>query len=263
MVTYHPWYHSFRPEIASSCLAETAELGAGYIRIDIRWKDLIPDGRNVDEVAHRAGSLCSVYQVLNEPTNFVYNFFPAKMTAAAILLTSKVIRQHNSSAQITINVLAGLWRWQSDLEGILRECGSAVDIVGLDYYPGTWTVSHRTDSFNWNQFIEFIAQTKETSASPLSGRPMAIIETGYATNLQPWRSEKQQANYFRTLENAVMHLDARIGRDGLAMVGIHELSDSDTHAFLDPEAHFGLLTSDTLRRKAAFDVVGRIFSAVQ
>jgi hypothetical protein len=92
---------------------------------------------------------------------------------------------------------------------------------------------------------------------------MAIIETGYATNLQPWRSEQQQANYFRTLENAIIRLDARIGRDGLALVGIHELSDGDIHAFLDPEAHFGLLTSDTLRRKAAFDVVGRIFRAIR
>jgi beta-glucosidase/6-phospho-beta-glucosidase/beta-galactosidase len=313
MVTYHPWYHNFRPELANNCLAEAAELGAGYIRIDIRWKDLIPDGRHVDEgawtwynsylraardwyglqplivlsnpprlalrysldsrlsawnqyvdeVAHRVGSLCSVYQLLNEPNNFVYAFFPPKLTLAAILSGSRVIRQHNSSAQIAINVLAGLWRWQTDLEEILRACGSAVDIVGLDYYPGTWTVSGRTDSSNWNQFIEFIARTKEASVSPLGGRRMAIIETGYATNLQPWRSEQQQANYFRTLENAIIRLDARIGRDGLALVGIHELSDGDTHAFLDPEAHFGLLTSDTLRRKAAFDVVGRIFRAIQ
>src|SRR5258708_13679300 len=51
MVTYHPWNHNFRPEFANNCLAEAAELGAGYIRIDIRWKDLIPNGRHSHEVA--------------------------------------------------------------------------------------------------------------------------------------------------------------------------------------------------------------------
>src|ERR1035441_3755161 len=51
VITYHPWYDKFRPEIARHCLAQAAELGAGYIRIDIRWKDLLPDGVNVDEHA--------------------------------------------------------------------------------------------------------------------------------------------------------------------------------------------------------------------
>jgi hypothetical protein len=43
------------------------------------------------------------------------------------------------------------------------------------------------------------------------------------------------------------------------LVGIHELTDSDTHAFLDPEAHFGLLTSETLNRKLGFEIVQQIF----
>jgi hypothetical protein len=311
MITYHPWYHNFQPSLAATCLAKTAELGAGWIRIDVRWKDLIPDGRRVDEdawkwyesylraannwyalrplivlsnppngvlqydinsrlaawdrfvdeVAQRAGNLCGMYQLLNEPNNRVYRIFSPEATSMAILSGAKIIRHHNPDARITINVLAGLWRWQSDLQEILQKCISAVDIVGLDFYPGTWTVSSKSNSSQWNQFADSIAPSRDTRGSPLYGRAVAIIETGFSTNVRRWRSEDHQASYFRMLEDTIKHLDAKIGGRGLALVGIHELCDGDTHTFLDPEAHFGLLTSDTLRRKAAFDVVARIFSA--
>ena len=312
MITYHPWYHQFLPSIANKCLAETAELGAGYSRIDIRWKDLIPDGQNVDEaawawyeaylraahdwyglrplivlsnapdvvlrysldsrlaawnryvneVALRVGRLCNIYQVFNEPNNPVYRIFPPKTTAAAIVTASKVIRQHNAEAQIVINILAGLWRWQTNLREILQESGSAIDIVGFDYYPGTWTVSSGSDSSNWNRLVDVIAKSGEPGTSTLHNGQVAIIETGYATNLQRWRGQQEQVKYFRSLESAIKHLDTLVGRDRVALVGIHELTDSDSSTFLDPEAHFGLLTSGTLDRKAAFDVVRQIFDAV-
>jgi beta-glucosidase/6-phospho-beta-glucosidase/beta-galactosidase len=312
MITYHPWYHQFRPSIANKCLAETAELGAGYSRIDIRWKDLIPDGQNVDEaawawyegylraahdwyglrplivlsnapevvlrysvdsrlaawnryvdeVALRVGRLCNIYQLFNEPNNPVYRIFPTKTTPAAILTASEVIRRHNAEAQIVINILAGLWGWQSNLEEILQESGSAIDIVGFDYYPGTWTVSSGSDTSNWNRLVDLIAKSGETGASTLQNGRVAIIETGYATNLQRWRGEQEQVKYFKSLESAIKHLDTLVGRDRVALVGIHELTDNDTNTFLDPEAHFGLLTSGTLDRKAAFDVVRQIFGSV-
>lgn len=245
MITYHPWYHNFSPSIASKVLAEAAELGCGYTRIDIRWKDLIPDGQNVDEaawswyegylraarnwyslrplivlsnapravqgysadsrlaawrryvneVAYRAGHQCMIYQPLNEPNNPVFRIFPTKTTASAIIMAAKTIKQHNPDAQIAINILAGLWEWQSDLQEIVRESGSAVDIVGLDYYPGTWTLSSKSDAANWNQFTDVIARARKTRTSPLYNRLFGIIETGYATNLRCFRSEQQQVSY--------------------------------------------------------------------
>jgi beta-glucosidase/6-phospho-beta-glucosidase/beta-galactosidase len=313
MITYHPWYHQFRPSIANQCLAEAAELRAGYIRIDIRWKDLIPDGRKVDEaawdwyqsylqvahdwyglepvivlsnppaavfqysldmrlalwtryvdeVAHRAGDLCKVYQVLNEPNNPVFRIFPTRNTATAIVSAATAIRRRNPAAKITINILVDLWGWESALTKILQESGSAIDIIGFDYYPGTWTVSTRSDSSNWNRFVDLLVRSRKSSSSSLHRRPVAIMETGYATNLQAFRNENQQVRYLRTLEMAMTRLDAQVGHEGLILMGIHELSDSDTSAFFDPEAHFGLLTSDTLRRKTGFEVARRIFSSLQ
>jgi hypothetical protein len=204
-----------------------------------------------------------IYQPLNEPNNPVFRIFPTKTTSSAIIVASETIKQHNPDAQVAINILAGLWAWQSDLLEIVRESGSAVDIVGLDYYPGTWTPSPESDAANWNELTDVIAKARKTRTSPLHNRRFGIIETGYATNLRCFRSEQHQVGYFRTLGDALRRMDTSIGTDGLRLIGIHELTDSDTNAFLDPEAHFGLLASDTLHRKPAFDVVRQIFRSVR
>jgi hypothetical protein len=56
-ITYHPWYHNFQVALVYKCLQELAALGAGYVRTDVRWMDVLPDGITPDERAiawHRA-----------------------------------------------------------------------------------------------------------------------------------------------------------------------------------------------------------------
>jgi hypothetical protein len=310
VITYHPWYHQFKPSIANRCLAEAAELGAGYIRLDIRWKDLIPDGRIVDEaawnwyqnyltvacdwyglrpiivlsnppekvlhdsvesrlkdwgtyidqVAGRLGQACSLYQILNEPNNPVFKIFPTSATPTAIASAARLIRQHNPDAKTAINILVDLPGWRSDLNKLFAQCGTAIDIVGLDYYPGTWAVSSDSVPSGWNRLADDIDAIRMMENSPLYHCPIAIIETGYSTNIQGWRGDAKQEGYFQDLERALRRWDERMGRKGLIFVGIHELTDSNTSAWLDPEAHFGLLTSETLDRKAGFSIVRNIFN---
>jgi hypothetical protein len=309
VITYHPWYHQFSPSVAIRCLAEAAELGARFIRLDIRWKDLIPDGQRVDEaawswyqgylamardncelepivvlsnppevvlhwsveqrleawtdyvgeVARRLGRNCNFYQILNEPNNPVFRIFPVKSTPAAIASAARVIRQNNPEAKTAINMLVDLPGWKSDLERLIEDCGNAIDIVGLDYYPGTWAVSWESVLSSWNHLADEMIAATRNETSPLHNRPLAILETGYSTNMRRWRDGKQQEAYFEDLKNALTQWDGQTGGKGLLFLGIHELTDSDTSAGLDPEAHFGLLTSDSLERKAAFDVVRQLF----
>lgn len=312
VITYHPWYHQFRPIIASRCLAQAAELGARYIRIDIRWKDVYPDGLNlnedawawydsyltaaldryglrslivlsnapeaimqssvsarldawaryVEEIARRVGRRCDLYQILNEPNNPVYRIFPAKMTPNAIHSAAEAIRKQNPNAKTTINVLCDLPGWLADLEDILTRSGSAVDIVGIDYYPSTWTVSSASVSSNWDRLVDTIVRRRDNERSPLHNRPVAILETGYSTNVSRWRGEEKQVAYFQLLGRSLTRFDQRIGQGGLLLVGVHELTDSDSRAGLDPEAHFGLVTSETLMHKASFAVVEQMFGTL-
>jgi hypothetical protein len=295
--------------MANRCLAEAAELGAGYIRIDIRWKDLFPDGQILNEaawawydsyltaatewyglkalivlfnapraalrfpvdqrlnawakyvqvVAERVGRRCAYYQILNEPNNPVFKVFPDNYIPSALLTAASIIRRFNPEAKTTINILADLPGWLPELENILEKANGAIDIAGLDFYPGTWTVSSEPVSSNWNQLTDRIIAIRESEGSPLHGLPLAILETGYSTNVPWFRSEKSQLIYFESLDRAAKNLDARIGRDDVLFLGIHELTDSDSSGGIDPEAHFGLLRSASLERKAAYSVVQRLF----
>jgi hypothetical protein len=145
---------------------------------------------------------------------------------------------------------------------LLKTCGSSVDIVGLDYYPGTWTMSARSDANNWERFSKVIAKHYSTRGSVFYHRTFAILETGYSTNIGYLRGERQQAEYLQTLTTAMQQLDDQIGRSNLFLVGIHELTDEDSEAALDPEAHFGMLQSKTMKRKASFDAVKHLFDSL-
>jgi hypothetical protein len=160
-------------------------------------------------------------------------------------------------------MLVDLPGWKSELHKLIEDSGSAVDIVGLDYYPGTWTVTWDSVLSGWNHLAEEMGTATANETSPLHNHRLAILETGYSTNLRRWRDEKQQESYFEDLKNALKRWDGQTGKKGLLFFGIHELTDRDTGAGLDPEAHFGLLTSHSLERKAAFVTVQKLFRELQ
>jgi len=51
MVTYHPEYHAYGPMRVTASLLAATQLGAGWIRTDFRWRELLPDGIRVDSAA--------------------------------------------------------------------------------------------------------------------------------------------------------------------------------------------------------------------
>ena len=307
MITYHPWYHGFEPAAANRCLASGVSLGVGYLRADIRWRDLMPNGYTVDEnawawyqaylsaahdwyglkilivlsnaprevirwdqatrlaawkhyveeVTRRVGSLCQAYQILNEPNNPVFRIFPVEEVPTAVVSASELIHRQDRRALTTINILVGLWGWRGVLENILRCAGSSVDVTSFDYYPGTWTLSPNAD---WKVLIDLLTDARSNGKSLLHGRRFAILETGYSTNFPIGRTEDAQVRYFLDFGRALNRLDAEAQPNGLLWLGIHELSDEESRAFLDPEAHFGLLTSKSLDRKAGYTRLQRIIA---
>jgi len=289
------------------CLSEAASLGTAFLRSDIRWLDLLPDGETVNEevsdwyrsyflmvrakgmepivvlsnppsnirhfkaiklrrvwekyvheVVHRFGDLCDTYQVLNEPNNPGYQIFPHREAGAAIVSAAKIIHGQISGARVIVNILAGIFNWKREATILLRECGDAIDVLGLDYYPGTWTI---IDDPHWTQIKNFLLELNSDNNGLLSdGFRFAILETGYASNVRFLRGEDQQVNYFCQLGRVLDEVGACCGSRGLAYVGIYELCDSNSFALLDPEAHFGLLESHTLARKAAYSKIQEMFS---
>src|SRR5713226_2710643 len=48
LITYHPEYHNFDPHRAVQSLAAATRLGAGWLRADVRWREVLRDGSTVD-----------------------------------------------------------------------------------------------------------------------------------------------------------------------------------------------------------------------
>lgn len=280
-------------------------MGAGYVRSDVRWSDVMPDVRTPDErafdwyrgyfkaardwyglrplmvlsnapeafkhlsgtmrmsswksyieaVMSRLGDLCTVYQVFNEPNNPVYRIFPEAEAEAALGIAAETIRKHNPSSTVIVNLAIDFPKWKEVLTKLLVQAKSAVNVIAIDYYPGTWSLQVGA---NWSSVMNLMAQAKHPE-SLWSGHPIAIMETGYATNVPTFRNEVQQRVYFENLERIGRDLDAILGPALLPIVGIYELCDSDSSAFLDPEAHFGLLKSN-LTHKPAFVAAKRLCS---
>jgi hypothetical protein len=146
-----------------------------------------------------------------------------------------------------------VWGWRQFLCDILRSSGSAVDLIGLDHYPGTWTIG-RND--RWSEVADIAdAITSATPGSLWFGRRLAIMETGYSTNLFV-RDEREQSRYFKGVQEFISRLNSRQPRKH-TLCGIYELCDESSQAWLDPEAHFGIMTSD-LKPKAAFATVAQL-----
>jgi len=302
MITYHPEYHDFDPGLAISSLSACVQLRIGWLRTDVRWNELIPDGihpdlqalawyrnflevvagcglrsmvvlssppaavlsqkgpgrleawgRFVRLVVSELGTFCSGYQLMNEPNERIYGFLSLEDCGRAIVEGASIAHNAESAASVAINISMDVWGWRQFLCDILRSSGSAVDLIGLDHYPGTWTIG-RND--RWSEVADIAdAITSATPGSLWFGRRLAIMETGYSTNLFV-RDEREQSRYFKGVQEFISRLNSRQPRKH-TLCGIYELCDESSQAWLDPEAHFGIMTSD-LKPKAAFATVAQL-----
>jgi len=305
MVTYHPEYHAFDPQMAVASLEAVVRLGIGWVRTDVRWREIMPDGRQPDRgavawyrafldaasarglkimvvlstppkavmrqesteklgswcrfletIASEFGRQCDCFQLMNEPNNPVYRFFRLGEVASAFVRGASVIRSLNPEAKVSVNVSMEIWGWRKFLARLLQSSDRSIDIIGLDHYPGTWTIGWQN---RWRDVAE-LAETIATARcdSPWSDRRLAIMETGFSTNAV-LRDQKQQSEYFQNVLKIAKNLRHQAVGDGV-LFGIYELCDGDSSAWLDPEAHFGLLTSD-LKPKKAYTTVKEILAA--
>lgn len=211
-------------------------------------------------VADRFHSVCHLYQVLNEVNNPLYRIFPRRDIASVVSSSAEIIHQRIPGARVVVNVLAGVFNWSRDADTLVDQCGSAIDVLGLDYYPGTWSLP---DACDWSEIEDFIRGVNRSAGEGFSRKcDLAILETGYASNIPLLRGPQQQANYFRVWKTVIPRLETKCASEKLAYVGIYELCDASSSVWLDPEAHFGLLDSRTFAHKPAFDEVHQLFSSL-
>jgi hypothetical protein len=252
------WYISFYSAARKTGMRTMIVLGSpppsssrdDELRI-IAWE------RFVHISASRLRGLCDVYQLLNEPNNPIYRLFEIRTTAQAIKRASTIIRSLDPSARTAINISVDIPGWRKYLDQLLDLCGDYIDVIGFDYYPGTWSVGRGS---HWDQLFEVAADSvRDEPDSKLRKKVFAIFETGYSTNSSS-RSWLEQAHYYTSLNSVIKQLRQILSHERL-IFGIYELSDGDTANHLDPEAHFGIFTT-TLEPKLAVGPIRDLMQAL-
>ncbi len=211
----------------------------------------------MEVIVTEVGDLCAAYQLMNEPNNPAYRFFPAEHAAIAVSQGASIIRRASPQTCTAINVTVDMIGWFRYLRNILTRSAGSIDIVGLDYYPGTWTLGYQQ---HWTRVMEIADLIASAPADSIwHGRRLAVMETGFCTNCV-MRHESRQAKYFRSIEATAVALRRKLPGNGF-LFGIYELCDRDSNAFLDPESHFGVCRSD-LTPKGAFASVKNIIETL-
>ena len=247
------WYRGFLSAASALGLRNMVVLSSPPKAVLRQTEDekLVSWSRFVRLVVRELGEWCGGYQLMNEPNNPIYSFLSLQDVARAFISGASIIGEANIPRCVAINVSMDLPGWREYLSEVLRLSGSAIQTVGLDYYPGTWSIGSQRE--RWGEVIALADEIALAGpGSPWSNRRLAIMETGYSTNTR-CRGQREQSEYFKHLQAYAAQLKSRSVKDGLVL-GIYELSDGATSAWIDPEAHFGLMTSH-LEPKSAFRAV--------
>ena len=160
-------------------------------------------------------------------------------------------RRANATAQLWVNAMADDPLWHRAVDGWIDCAGGYIDAVGVDHYPGTWTLSSWTD---WAPLDRLLDATGATGA--WAGRAAGVLETGYSSWSTVVASEAMQASWVNA---SLPAMRARVRAAGAAsrfeVANWYTLLDG-VHTGVPPEeAHFGVLRPGTLERKPAFEVL--------
>lgn len=249
------YYHHLLDESRAQGMQVLVNLG-GYPAWAVRLIYEHPDGffkayrGYVAAVADAMGPNVAYYQLGNE-FNTVLDPIPRELDGrvfreAGAVLNGRRARWPGWSMKTVINVCDTFYLpWKDQLEQVLREASSSVDIIGYDFYPGNY--SHLNDWGAWPE-IPYLTELMRRY-----GKDGAICETGCPAILGEGRQARWLAESPRAMLRAISQSPLR---DRFRFAVLYELSDAAEPFFWPPpsEGSFGLLRLDG-SHKPAFDAV--------
>lgn len=169
-----------------------------------------------------------------------------------------------SNVSLWVNVMADDPLWQASVDAwVAPTCARPyIDGIGIDHYPGTWTLGAWDD---WGKLATLLRRVSAPSDShdPWSGLRAAVLETGFSSWSRLIASEEMQAKWvntslpalFATATAAAASANHTTGTPAaLELVNWYEMIDGK-HKAREPvpeEAHFGVMRWSSLEPKPAF-----------
>jgi len=207
------------------------------------------------EVARRYGTRVHYYQIWNEADNFL-DFVSLPDDWRLFAGGRAGLESRDADFETYANLTSLPWsEWA--LDDWMRRAPGAIDIVGVDYYPGTWAMTPYED---WTPLRRVLDKTTDPD-DPAYGKKVAVQETGFSTWLCFWHNEKDQRNWINAslpaLRTIVSVHNARFPNKVVSCTW-YELRDMDTSGGWWLEYHFGILRSDWSKKPGFGDLRARI-----
>lgn len=169
-------------------------------------------------------------------------------------IAGEVVHTMVPGSTTMINVMADIPLWNEALTNWLTCAGGAIDVIGVDHYPGTWSLDAWYD---WDP-LEVVLKRCNTQGDLAYGKKPAVLETGYSTWLPSLFNDAAQVRWLNTSLPALRAMveDARILEHPVWLLNYYQLQDGyqapdGTHvkghgprpgaaSGIPEEAHFGV-----------------------
>lgn len=201
----------------------------------------------VMQLVSPCGTLPLRVQLWNE-LNHVPSRWVRRDACALLSALGRGVRHVSTTAQLWVNAMADDPLWKRDVDGWIQDgcAGAYIDGVGIDHYPGTWTLSRWGD---WTPLTTLLDAT-EGGVGAWRNRKAGVLETGFSSWSSVLASEMDQAAWVNVSLPALRAHAARAASFELA--NWYELLDGTHTGTVPQEAHFGVMRAGTLERKPAF-----------
>lgn len=202
------------------------------------------------KIAELYGDRLYNYQIWNE-ANHGLDPINASDDYKLFIYGGQGIASQDTSYRRIINVMCNVLNWEPALEGWLRDAGGYIEMIGIDHYPGTWTISGADDWYP----LDVLSQKITNPSSYCYGKEGAIMETGFSSYMWPWHTQDDQKNWIKTalpiIRNKVTgHNNTYTNK--ILFSNWYELMDANTYGGGNIENHFGIVESDTNAKKAGY-----------
>jgi hypothetical protein len=180
-------------------------------------------------------------QIWNEP-NHIIDPIGSEDDHQLFVRGAAIVRARAPGVRTYANVMANLVGWEEAVTDWVVKSGDAIDVIGIDHYPGTWTASSFSD---WAPFDILITRINDP-ADAWYGKLGAVMETGYSSWMAVTADEGRQRDW---INESLPVLRSRIAQAhatetyGIVLANYYQLIDVDTDGW-GQEAHFGILHTD-------------------
>ena len=189
----------------------------------------------IREVVTLVGAKTTRYQLWNE-ANGILDPIDAGDDWELFARAGAILRAQDPGSILFINAYANWLGWEEAVTDWVTKAGTFIDVIGVDHYPGTWSLGPFTNWWPVDRLLERI----QTPGDVWYGKQGAVLETGFSTWAPDLADELDQVAW---IDQSLPALRERVKSGPIVLGAFYQLIDANT-AEWGHEAHFGILKSD-------------------